>query len=329
MPNPNPSVLIGDRRPDISGSMMEFDLEADRRGFIGTRVLPVMEVGVDSSQYGIVPLEELLQNVDTERAPGAPYARSTTSFTKKVFLTKENGVESAVDAKNAKIYRNYLDAELVAARKCRDIVLRNQEKRVANLLFDATTWTGASLTTPVSNEWDDYANSTPIADVDAASRKVFDNTGLYANCLVINRNVFMNLRHCQEILDRIASAGAGNRTLPSDVTVQMLAEAFALDYVLVAGGAQNTANEAQAREISHIWSGEYASVCRIATETQNIEEPCVGRTFHYSEDGSEIGTIIETYWNEERRSTIVRARHDTDEKIHYVEMAHLLSNISQ
>ena len=328
MSNPNPSVLIGDRRPDIAGSMMQYDLEASRRGFIGTQVLPVMEVGVDSSQYGIIPLEELLQNRETARAPGAPYSRGTGKFTKKNFATEEHGTEEAVDAKRAKIYRNYLDAEVVAAKKCRDIVLRNQEKRCADLLFDATTWTGAALTTGVTDEWDDYDNATPIADVDAANRKVFENSGMYANALVINRNVFMNLRHCAEILDRIASSGAGNRTLPTDVTVQMLAQVFDLDYVLVGGGAQNTANEAQARDISHIWSGEYASVCRIATEPENIEEPCVGRTFHYSEDGSEIGTIIETYWNEDRRSNIVRARHDVDERIHYVEMAHLLSNIT-
>jgi hypothetical protein len=68
-------------------------------------------------------------------------------------------------------------------------------------------------------------------------------------------------------------------------------------------------------------------VCRIAT-SNDMREPCIGRTFHWSEDGSLIGGAIEEYWEEQSRSNIIRVRHDTDEVIMYPQAGHLLSNVT-
>ena len=324
---PSPSSSLATLRPDLGGSFEAFSLDANRQGFIALRVLPVFEAAKASGNFGKIPLEQLLQNRDVERAPGTGYARGKFTFQPDTYATVDRGAEEPVDDNEAELYRDYFDAEQMAANRARDAVLLAQEKRAATLLFNATTWTGSSLTTAITNEWDDYDNATPIADVEAACRKVWTGSGLWPNALILNRLVFRNLRLCAEIIDRITSMGAGSPAKPSDITAQMLAQCFDLEEVVIAGGSKNSAAEGQTASVAQIWSNEYAMVARVA-RTNDLREPCVGRTFHWSDDGSEIGAVMETYRDETVRSDIVRARHQVGEKVHYAAAAHLLSNIT-
>lgn len=306
---------------------MAFDLEMQRRGYIATRVWPIVETGSQAGTFGKVTIESLLANASVDRANGSGYNRGTWKFDDAAYATKERGAEEVIDDRTLKMYRNYFDAEQVCTRRAYERVLSAQEKRVAAAVFNPTTYTGASLTTAVTNEWDDWTNATPIADVEAAVQAIWANSGLWANALIINRKVFRNLRNCAQVIDRIASSGAGSPTKATDVTEQMLAAVFDLPNIIVAGTGQNTANEGQAATIAPIWSNEYAMVCRVA-ETNDFEEPCIGRTFHWAEDGSDPEGTVETYRDETVRSDVVRVRHDVDEQILHVVAGHLLSNIT-
>jgi hypothetical protein len=323
----NPSSSLATLRPDLAESFMEFDLEADARGMVSTQVFPVIEVGAQAGNFGKIPIEQLLQNRDTKRAPGSGYARGSFTFEPATYACLENGAEEPVDDRQAKMYAEYFDAEVISTARAYSSVLRNAEQRVANAVFNPTTWTGSSLTTGVSNEWDDATNATPIVDVEAAVQAIYDGSGLWANALVINRKVFRNLRNCEEIIERINSAGAGNASKASDVTTAMLAQVFDLDHIIVAGSSKNGADEGLAASPEQIWSSEYAMVCRVAT-SQDFREPCIGRTFHWSEDGSSIGGTVESYRDETVRGDVIRVRHDTDEVTLYPQAGHLLSNIT-
>ncbi len=330
---PSPSGSLASLRPEL-GSLMEFDLAADRQGFIAYSIAPVLKVGVPSGTYGVIKLEELLKKRNhLARAMGAGYNRDTFQFDDDSFATMELGAEQPVDDRAARIYADYFDAEAMAAALARDAVLRKAEIRVADLIFNTTTWTGSDLTTAVTNEWDDATNATPVTDVRAAAKKVWNKTGIWPNALIINRFVLGNLRVCDQIKDAIASTGAGESTLQRRITAAQIAEALDLDFVLVSGSAKNAADEGIARSLSPIFSDEYAMVARVAV-TDNIAEPCVARTFHYTADGSEIGGMIESYRDEAIRSDVIRVRHDVQEKVMGASGAvgkyfgHLLSNIT-
>ena len=329
----SPDTTLAVRRNDLAASMEEFDLEMDRRGFIAHRVCPTLQVAVQAGRFGKIPIEQLLQNRDTERAPGSGYARGSFTFTHTTFATVEHGAEEPVDDREAEMYADYLDAELLATQRAIDVVLRNAEKRVEAMIYNATTWTGASLTTAITHEWDDATNAVPITDVEAAARKVWGNSGLWPNALIINRKVFRNLRLSDQIRDRITSDGAGSSELAGDITVAQIARAFDLDYILVGGSPENTAKEGQSVSISPIWSDEYAMVCKIAT-TNDVREPCIGRAFHWgvdgsmSPDGNPYDAIIESYRDEGVRSDIIRARRDSTEIVMYTEAGHMLSNVT-
>lgn len=324
---PFPSSSLSTLRPDLAGSLMEFNTAMDRQGFIALKVLPVLEVAVQAGVFGKIPLEQLLQSPETVRAPGGGYNRGNWKFGTDSFACVEHGWEEPVDDREAKMYANYFDAEMVSAERALDFVLRAQEIRAASLIFNTTTWTGASLTQAAGTVWSTSASATPIANVKAAALKVYGNSGLWPNAVIMNRKTFKNCIDCAEVIDRIEASGAGQAAKASDVTPQLLAQVFDVDMVLVAGSSKNTAKEGQTASLSQIWSDSYVSVARIPT-SNDIREPGLGRTFHWGEDGSQIGGLVESYRDEPKRSDIIRVRNDTHEKVLMSQAAVLITGVS-
>lgn len=327
---PAPSAALTTLRPDLAGTLLEFDLANDRNGFVGYRVCPIINVAKPSGTFGKIPLEQLLlASTTVERAPGAGYERKKWTFSDVSYACKERGVEEPVDDREAQMYSNYFDAEQISTQRAFDRVLRAAENRIATMIFNASTWTGASLTTAVAKEWDKNhkTDADPISDVNAAKQAVWNGTGIWPNAMIISRTVFNNLRALDAITDAIESGGAGFASRMADVTTAQLAAVFDLDYILVAGSAKNTANENQTASLASMWSNEYAMICRIAT-TNDMAEPCIARAFHWAEDGSSPGGTVETYRDETIRGNVVRVRHDITEQVIYPECGHLLSNIT-
>ena len=119
---------------------------------------------------------------------------------------------------------------------------------------------------------------------------------------------------------------------PKKINAATLAALFDLDFVIVAGGIKNSANEGQDVTISQVWSDEYMMVCRVAT-SRDPQEPCIGRTFFWTGDGpnapgtdEELALITEEYREEGVRGSVLRARNDRQIKVMYAQMGHLLSN---
>jgi hypothetical protein len=310
-------------RPDLASSFESFDLAAEKEGFIARKVFPTVEVASQAGTFGRIPLAQLLQQRDTRRAPGSGYARGNFTFETGTYSCKEHGAEEPIDDREAKMYAEYFDSETISAARAYNAVLRNAEARVASAVFNTTTWTGAALTTSVATSWATVATAVPLTNVEAAVQRVYDNSGLWCNAMIINRRVFRNLRNTTQVIDRIASSGAGDRTLASDITVQQLAQAFDLDYIIVAGGSQNTATEGQPGVAAQIWGNGFAMICKVATGS-DFREPCIGRTFHWSEDGSGVDGAFETYRDETVRANVVRVRQDVDEVVLYPQAGHLL-----
>jgi len=323
---PSPTTALTTLRPDLA-SFLEFDLESDRNGYVAQKVFPVIDVASQAGVYGVIPVEQLLQQRVTRRAPGSGYSRGSFTFTTATYACEEHGAEEPVDDRQAKMYREYFDAEQVATMRAFSSILRNAEQRVCDTVFNTTTYTGAALTTSISTKWNSYSNAVPLDNVVAARNKVYDNSGIWANALIVNQKVFYHLRRCEQVIDAIESNGAGQAAKQSDITADLVAQALGLDMVIVAGASRNSATEGATATPAQIWGDTLAMVCRVAT-TNDMQEPCIGRTFHWSEDGSSIGGTVESYRDEVVRSNIIRVRHDVDEVLLYTELGHLLSNIT-
>lgn len=318
-------------RMDLGLTSEEFNLAASRLGFIGPKVFPVVQVGLQAATFPKRTVEQLLKTSDTLRAPRAGYATTEGDFSTESYATEDHGLEGTLDDREVAIYRDVIDAEMGVVNSTIDGVLRKYEIDVAAATFNTAVWTGSSLATAITNEWDDSANAVPITDVDAAREKIVTGSGQEPNALIINRLVMRNLRNCAQIIDRIKYVMG---TLPAEITPAMLAAAFDLKYVIVAGAVKNAANDAQTRSISRIWSNEYAMVAKVA-ETNDLLEPCIGRTFVWDGNGGggpgsaeELAYLVEERRNPNDTGTIYRCRNDRGIKRLYPVMGHLLSNIT-
>ena len=140
MPSPSTAVTL---RPDLSGPFTEIELSMDRQNFIGGYCLQPTQVAVSSGQFATIPIEQLLQDHATGRAPGGGYNRGDFQFETVSFKTKEHGFEMPIDDREEKLYVNLFDAEQAVTQRIVDAVARAFEREAADLLFNATTFAGS------------------------------------------------------------------------------------------------------------------------------------------------------------------------------------------
>ncbi len=320
MPRPTSGTTL--QRPDLGAIAFEYMLEASQRGFIGLSLLPVFEVPEQSADYPVIPIESLLKLQDTARTPRGNYNRSDYQFETGTYSCKEHGWEEPVDDTEAALYRRYFDAEEVAVMRAVDIILRNQEARVAAKLFSTTYVTG---TADVSIAWNTSATCTPLANVTTAKIAMRAASGLDPNVAAMSKKVFDTLMLASELKD------AFKYTNPLEVGSyeakrRLLAQYFGLEDVFVGGAIKDGAKKGQSFSISEIWDDEYVGLFKISAGGNDLRDPCIGRTFLWVGD-SPSNLTTEQYRDDPTRSNIYRVRQNTDEALVFAGAGYLIGNI--
>jgi hypothetical protein len=321
MPRPTSSTTI--QRPDLGALAYEYYLEADQRGFIGLKLMPIFEVAEQSADYPKIPLEALLKMPNLKRAPRGNYARSDWEFETGTYKAEEYGWEEPIDDVEAALYARFFDAETVANMRAVDILLRAQEQRVASLLFNTSNITG---TTNVGTEWSTVATCTPLADVEAGKTAIKAASGLVPNVIAMSDKVFGNVTRSKEILDAFRYTNpveSGNR----EVKRALLAQYFGVDEVLVGGAIKDTKKKGTATTIGDIWDDEYVLLAKISNGGPDLRDPCLGRSFLWTADSPQ-NLVVESYREEKIRSNVIRVRHNVDEALVFAGAGYLLGNIT-
>lgn len=316
----SPTEKLTTLRPDL-GTLHEFDLDMQRRNYVGLQIMPRFDVARQSGKFGRIPIEQLLAAGDEklERAALSGFSRQEWEFVEESFATTERGVEEPIDDREAELYADYFDAEVIAAARGMERLFSGYERRVLAQAIDATET--ASRTTAADTPWDN-SNATPRGDVRAAAKKIWERTGLWPNTLVVDQLAFLNLQDCAEVIDRLASAGAGSSTAPGDITAMKLAQFFGVDRVLVA----NAIKLGTGGTVQSLFPSSKALLLRTAM-TNDMREPCFGRTVVYSGIAGDFDPVPETYREENVVATIVRMRHESEEKVLYPEMAEVITGL--
>jgi len=294
-------------RPDLGLMVLEW-AQGQTMGFIGLEVMPLFPVKKQSGVYPVIPVEALLHDTETARAPRGAYPRSSWEYERGSYATDENGYEEPVDDVERELLEQEAEgaADFMATQRAWDVIMRKQEKRIASKVIDAASFTVNNVTTA----WD-ADNSTPIDDINDGVLSMRSKTGLLPDALIISYSTFVNLRNSDQVVERLRYTYPGidiNRMSSQD-----LARLFNIPRVLVGGAVYNSAGEGLDAEIADIWSNEYAALIKIA-ERGNFSRPGFGFTFLWTEDSPQ-NAIVEQYREEQRRSDIFRVRHHTDEAL--------------
>ncbi len=294
-------------------------MDVSRDEMVGLKLFPVFKVANQSADYPTQPDEWVVNVPETKRAPRSGYNRGDWEFGTDTYSCVEHGWEEPVDDVEVKLYARYFDAEAQATKRAVGILLRVLNKEILDLCQNTSTFTVHNVT----NEWDDASNATPASDVNTGIETIEAACGVLPNTLVIALSTRNDLRMADDVKNAIKyTYGA----LPGRISAELLAEYFDVDRVVVSREAYNAAKEGASDSMTKQWSSEYAFLCH-SVEGQDLMMPQVGRTFMWTEESPDI-VNVESYYNDDVRSTIVRARNYRDVEVIWTAAAYLLGNIT-
>lgn len=300
-------------RPDLEGALLEYNLAAEREGYIAHQLLPHFGVPVQTGIFSKIPADQLLQLYNTERAPSAGFQRGATAVEQDAYQCKVYGYEEPVDDAEREILG--INAEAMAAEIAQAAVLRTIEANAAAALYDTTTIDSTSV-----DSWVDSTSADPIGDVNAAKLNIARATGIRPNAVVMGAVVYDALLQISSITDKIknvqsiAQGAIGNEDI---------ARIFGVEKVFIGEAAKSITSKNLAVSAYSIFPEDAVLVCRVAN-TDRLNEPCIGRTFVM--DQADMPNVrIQSYREEQTISTIVRALLVADQKVLYPELGYVLS----
>lgn len=322
MARPTGSTTV--QRPDLGAIAYEYSMEAGQRGFIAERLLPTFNTNQQTGDYPVIPVEALIKLVDTARAERGDYNRGDFEFENDTYACTEYGWEEPLPDDEVRKYEGFysqLDLDEVATTRATDKLLRGREKRVADLLFNSSTFTVHNVT----NEWDDATSGAPLSDVQTGSWAIEQATGLQPNVLALSLTNFRALLVTAEIKDYLKYT---NPMLISGFEAQkrIIAQYFGVDEILVGASIYDAAKKGKSVSATAVWSNEYALLARVSSGGMDLREPALGRTFLWTTDSPSMITT-EQYREEQRRAEIYRVRHQVVEKLVFTGAAYLLGNV--
>jgi len=296
-------------RPDLGQLVTEF-IEGPMVAFIGLEVMPVFPVSKQAGSYPVIPKEALLKISNTDRAPRGGYQRGDFEYERGTYSTAEQGWEEPLDDVEAELFGQESPgaAELVATQRAWGKIMRAQEQRIANHIFGVTTF---STDANVSSEWNSYSTADPVGDVKDGIAAFRKKCGMSPDALIISFDTFLDIPRCSNVQNLLKYTYPGIDL--ANMSSAILAALFGVPRVLVAGAVYDSAGKGQDATIADLWSYEYAALVKIA-RGMDITEPCVGRTFLWTEDSPQ-NPIVEQYRDEPVRSEIYRVRHHVGEQV--------------
>lgn len=252
--------------------------------FISQKVFPVVPVDKQSDKYFIYNKadwfrDEAEPRADATESAGSGYTLSQGNYYAQVYaFHKDIGDQVRENTDNP------LDPDRDATSFVTQRMMLRQEIQWVSDYFKTGVWGTDVVGGAGFVQWNDYAGSDPIEDVELGKATILSTTGFDANTLVLGYAVFRKLKNHPDIIDRI------KYTSSNVVTEQLIAKYFGVDRVLVARAIKNTAKEGQTgvygfTHANNAWLG-------YVNPTPGILQPSAGYVFTWKGVSDGLGTNI-------------------------------------
>lgn len=213
----------------------------EQGNFIANRVFPSVPVEKQSDKYFKYTKGDWFRDEAQLRAPSTESAGSGYSLSTDTYSTSVYAFHKDVDDQVRANADNPLNPDRDATTFVTQRMLLRQEIDWIGNYFTTSVWDTDVVGGTDFTVWSNYASSDPITDIETAKSTILSNTGFMPNTLVLGYDVFRQLRHHPDIVDRI-------KYTSSEVPAEgILGRLFGVDRVLVSrsiknGGAEGAAN---------------------------------------------------------------------------------------
>lgn len=244
-------VYVADQRLTDLSLFLGNDLEND---FAAPWIAPERPVDKPSGEYNKWNRDHQKVVGNTLRPEGAEGAVVQFGFTQASYTANEYAIQTFLFRETSVFEDPGLDIAGSMPEFLRELELIDREVRLADV-YDDTSYHDSgdnAVTLSGTDQWSDYTNSDPIADVETGRMKIWRKTGKMPNKAWMSQDVFSKLQYHPRITAKLG--GAMSEKFATLADLQMI---FQIPEIRVVKAVKNTAAYGATDAISSIWGLDF------------------------------------------------------------------------
>lgn len=298
MPQPGSSSV----RPfDLGLTTLSIASIQSQDEFVATKIFPLIPVTLVSAKYVTYDMNPWYRSEVKARGNSQQSAGSGYDMSKDSYSCNRYALHKDVDITIRAQQMAPIDLDRDATAFLGNQFLLFHEIKWQTAFFTTgvwtTDWTGVAGIPGASQvrQWSDFANSTPILDIDAAKRTIKILTGFFPNTLVVGWDVWIKLKEHPDVVAKYKF------TQTAIMTEQLVAKALGVDNLYVASAVQATNKEGDTAAYGFIM-GKAALLCWVPARP-GLLTPSAGYTFAWTGNPGAgnliLGVGVTRFWMQE------------------------------
>lgn len=278
-------------------------------GFVGPRLFPTVPVKKQSDKYYVFGRE--MFGVDPGgdlRAPGTVANEIPgLAVSTDTYFAQEHALQIPVTDEERENADSPLSPDRDGTELVTSKVLLQREIYMKDLVTTAANYPAAHTTTLSGTaQWNDYANSDPIANIKTGKRQIHSVLFNEPNTAVIPYQVMTQLEDHPDFIERIKYSERGV------LTAEIIASIIGIENVIVPGLGFNSANPGQAVSLGYLWGKDV--LLAWVPPRAGMKIPAFAYEYVWGFGGSRP-QIVDRWRDEPRASDIIRVRRRYDLKL--------------
>jgi hypothetical protein len=292
----------------------------EQGNFIANRVFPSVPVEKQSDKYFKYTKGDWFRDEAQLRAPSTESAGSGYNLSTDTYSTSVYAFHKDVDDQVRANADSPINPDRDATQFVTQRMLLRQEIDWNTNYFTTGVWDTNVVGSTDFTQWSNYTSSDPIEDIETGKSTILTNTGFMPNTLVLGYDVFRQLRHHPDIVDRI-------KYTSSEVPAEgILGRLFGVDRVLVTRAIKNSGAEGASDSFAQI-HGKNAALYYVAP-SPGLLTPSAGYQFTWRgvSDGMGQNIGITRFRMPELRADRIEAQMAWDFKVVSTDLGYFFSS---
>ena len=300
----------------IDAALTNLSVAYRNPAFASDILAPVVPVRKQFDRYFIYDAErEAFRSSDDRRAPGAEANEVDFALSTDTYSCDDHALTSVIPDEERENSDPPIQPNIYRTEFLTDKINLNKEIELATLATDASIIT-QSETLSGTDQWSDFANSDPVAAIEAQKETIIQSVQVMPNTLVLPYEVYAKVRIHPDVVDRAKFV-----TL-NVIGPDILSQIFDVEQVLVPRALKNTAAPGQPASMAFVW-GKDALLCFVPTRAA-LKQVSFAYSFQWNlAPGSLQGHSVEIWREDRRKADVIRVQRYYDQKLVAADAAYL------
>lgn len=300
-------------REDLRELVIESPMDEIQYG--ADSILPPIPVSMPSGSIPVLPTSAGMKDLDLKKGSRGTYKRSEWVWTKDSYTTAEYGYEELINNVEALEHDDIFNEEQISARIGYSQLRLAREKRVANAVFNTTTFTGSANVQAAGTAWTTPASADPWKDFDDAYTKIKAKSGLPKSSLtaIIPELAFRRAMKVDAVMENVKYT-QNIEVLPMSMKAQFFADYLGVkDIKIVDSIVDTTPQGIEDAMFAAIWTETMAMLAYLSPASPSWKTPGLGRQPRWTKFAKDIK--VDSYDENNTDSRVVRTREFSGESI--------------